>query len=92
MKHKQNLQEKVTFIDRISVAFLSAVLSFVTGLVVWFLAVAALSFEGPYIFSSFKLVIGFTIIMTLAGFLMLQNIVANLLGYMLHAIVNYIKH
>ena len=91
MKRKTSKKEKVTLTDRIAVAFLSALLSFFTGLVIWFLIVAAFSFEGPYIFSSFKLVYIFTGIMALSGFFMLENFCATIIGRLWHGIFDYTK-
>lgn len=92
MKSKKNTNEEITIIDRIAVAFLSGVFAFFTGVIVWFLLVASFEFEGKYIFSSFKLVIGFAGIMAIAGFLMLENFIANLFGHLWHGIYNHLKH
>ena len=92
MDTKKNTQAEITLIDRIAVAFLSGVFAFITGVVVWFLLVASFGFEGKYIFSSFKLVIGFTVIMAVAGFLMLENFIATLFGHLWHGIYNHLKH
>ena len=89
---KQIPDDKVTIVDRLAVALLSAVISFITATVIWFLAVVAFSFEGPYIFSSFKLVIVFTVIMALLGFLLLENFLATVLGRLWHFIVDYLKN
>jgi len=92
MKRKISSAEKVTFTDRLAVAFLSGTLSLVTGIIIWFLIIAAFSFEGTYIFSSFKIVIGFTIIMAAFGFFMLENFIANLFGHIWHGIYNHLRH
>lgn len=91
MKRRQPLQEKATLFDRFAVALLSGLLSFISSLVIWFLIVIAMNFEGPYIFSSFKLVIGFTVIMALLGFFMLENFLARLLGRLWQFIFEYLK-
>lgn len=92
MKHKRNTKEKISFIDRIAVAFLSGVFGFFSGVVVWFLLAAAYEFEGQYILSSFKLVIGFAGIMAVSGFFMLENFIANFFGHLWHAIFNHLRH
>jgi len=92
MKNKRKTKEEIKLIDRVAVAFLSGVVALVSGVVVWFLLVASFDFEGKYIFSSFKLVIGFSGIMALAGFLMLENFIANLFGHIWHGIYNHIRH
>lgn len=35
MKYRQTTEKKYTLLDRFSVAFLSAVLAFVTGMLIW---------------------------------------------------------
>ncbi|VAW94610.1 hypothetical protein MNBD_GAMMA23-2327 [hydrothermal vent metagenome] len=92
MKAEKKTKEEITLIDRIAVTFLLGIVAFITGVVVWFLLVATFEFEGKYIFSSFKLVIAFTAIMTVTRFLMLENLIANLLGYLWHDIYNHLKH
>jgi len=92
MKNIRNINEKATFTDRIAVAFLSGVFAFFTGIVVWFLVVAAFGFEGKYIFSSFKLVVAFSGFMAIAGFLKLENFLANLFGHIWHGIYNHLRH
>ncbi len=92
MKTAKKPKEEITLIDRIAVAFLSGVVAFITGVIIWFLLVTAFEFEGKYIFSSFKLVIGFTGIMAIAGFFMLENFIANLFGHLWHGIYNHLKH
>jgi len=91
MKNRPPLKEKITLFDRISVAFLSGLISFVTALIIWFLFASLLDFEGPYIYSSFKLVVGFAIIMSVLGFLLLDNFIANMLGRLWHFIFDYLK-
>ena len=91
MNNRSPLKEKTTLVDRIAVALLSGLISFITALIIWFLFVAVLDFEGPYIYSSFKLVVGFTIIMSVLGFLLLENFIASLLGRLWHFIFDYLK-
>ena len=92
MKNKRKTKEEIKLIDRVAVAFLSGVAALVSGVVVWFLLIASFDFEGKYIFSSFKFVIGFAGIMALAGFLMLENFIANIFGHIWHGIYNHMRH
>jgi len=69
MKRKST-HEKATFTDRLAVAFLSAVVAFITALIVW-VVLAGLNNGGTPIFSfHFNWVLGFTLLMALLGFLM----------------------
>lgn len=88
MKNNINADGEITLIDRIAVAFLSGVLGFI----IWLLLVVSFNFEGKYIFSSLKLVVGFAAVMATAGFFMLENFLADLFGHLWHGIYNYIKH
>ncbi len=90
--NRNKSQEKHTLTDRFAVAFLSAVFSFITGLIIWFLFVVAYEFKGPYIFSSFKLVYGFTVIMSFLGFLRVENFLATIFGHLWHAIYNHLRY
>jgi len=92
MKNKRKTKEEITLIDRVAVAFLSGLLSLISGIILWFLFVAAIGFEGKYIYSSFKLVFWFSGLMAIAGFLMLENFIANLFGHIWHGIYNYLRN
>ena len=89
---KNTTKEEITIIDRIAVAFLSGILAFITGFIIWFLLVIAFEFEGKYVFSSLKLVVGFAGVMSVAGFFKLENFLANLFGHLWHGIYNHIRH
>ena len=92
MKNKRKSKEDIRLMDRVAVAFLSGILALFSGFIIWFLLVASFNFEGKYIFSSFKWVIGFAGIMAIAGFFMLENWIANLFGRVWHFIYNYLRH
>ena len=92
MKRKKSTNEEITIIDRLAVAFLSGLLAFITGFIIWFLLVASFDFEGKYIFSSLKLVVGFTGVMSIAGFFMLENFLADLFGHLWHGVYDHFRH
>ena len=85
MKRKQT-HEKATFIDRLAIAFLSAVVAFITALIVW-VVLAGLNIGATSIFSfHFNWVLGFTLLMALLGFLMLENVLVNIFSYIWHGL------
>jgi hypothetical protein len=70
------------FVDRLAVAFLSAVITFLTGTLVWVLILLlAYTIAGVSLsLASFQLVWWFTGLMALLGFFLMENIVAAILG------------
>jgi putative Mn2+ efflux pump MntP len=80
MKRKTT-HKKATFTDRLAIAFLSGIISFITALIVW-MVLAGLNIGATSMFSfHFNWVIGFTLLMALLGLLMLENVLVNLFSY-----------
>jgi len=69
----KNTKEKITLFDRLAVSFFSAILAFITGLLVWLL----IGSPGTI---SFNWVYGFTVFLAALGFLNLQNTIVKVLG------------
>jgi len=69
----ENENEKTTLVDRLAVSLLSAVLAFITGLLVWLL----IGSPGTI---SINWVYGFTAFLAVLGFLNLQNTIVKVLG------------
>ena len=67
--------------DRLAIAFLSAILAFITGIIIW-VVVIFLSHGAFFDFYSgaFRIVLYFTGLMAVLGFLMMQNILIDLFG------------
>ena len=72
-----------TLTDRFAVAFFSAVCAFVLGGLVWLgILLVAPEFVGPAA-TSMRWLLGFTVVMAVLGFLLLDNLIAHLLGMLL---------
>ena len=71
--------DKHALIDRFAIAFLSGLIAFITGVIVWCL-VLFLSHGMLLDISngSFKIVLYFTVLMTVLGFFMMENILINI--------------
>lgn len=69
-----------TLTDRLAVAFLSAVSALLLGGLVWIaVLLIAPEFAGPTV-TSFRWVLGFTIVMAVLGFLLLDNLIVHVLA------------
>lgn len=78
-------------IDRCAVAFLSALTALATGTVAWLalgLLLGQLSFD---LLPSFGWVLGFTAVMALLGFLLLENLIASVLGRIWRVLVQLLS-
>jgi pheromone shutdown protein TraB len=86
VKFKRKPEEKAKLIDRFAIAFFSAVLAFITALVIWAILVGA-NLGGAFIVAlSFKWVLSFTLFMSVLGFLLLENFLISIYGYIWRAI------
>ncbi len=81
MKFKRKPEEKAKLIDRFAIAFFSAVLAFITAFVIWAILVGAF-----IVALSFKWVLSFTLFMSVLGFLLLENFLISIYGYIWRAI------
>ena len=81
MKYKEKPEEKAKLIDRFAIAFFSAVLAFITALVIWAILAGANIGSAFVVALSFKWVLGFTLFMSLLGFFLLENLLVNIYAY-----------
>ena len=89
MKSRQTTEEKYTLLDRFAVAFLSAALAIVTGILVWGV-IAGFNIGGAsIIILPFKIVLGFSIFMGVLGFFKLENYLVTIYGY-IWSILSYV--
>ncbi len=77
----KDTKERFKLIDRLAVSFLSAILAFITGLIIW-LSVISISIVYRITIDggSFVLVLYFTAVMAIIGFFMMENIMVNIFG------------
>ena len=89
MKPKYTKPKKydATLVDRIAVAFLSSLIALMIGTVIWAF-LAGLNLGGAtFIVLPFSWVLWFTLVMAILGFLLLENFLASLFGYLWHGIL-----
>lgn len=76
----ENLEEEVTLFDRIGTAIFTGSVAFLTGIIVWLLVIVWANFNEFVCKYGFICVIAFTIFLTIYGFLLKINLIANILG------------
>ena len=74
---KKGQPEKVKLIDRIAVAVFSGLAAFVSGMLLW-TPLFLISRGEEFVLVLFKVVLGFTIIMTVLGFMMMENLIVKI--------------
>lgn len=74
-KIKNQRKRPITLLDRFAVAFLSGVLAFLSGIAVWALMLIITLFALP-----FELVLWFTVVMAILGFLMAEGLLVTIFG------------
>ncbi len=78
MQYQKAPEPKITLLDRFAIAFASSVLAFITGLIVWLVLAGSNLAIVTVVVLPFKWVIGFTLVMALIGFFMLENFLINI--------------
>ena len=77
---RQDEEEAPRLFDRFAVALFSGVTAFLTGLAIWFVFVG-FNYMGTFVFViPFSIIWWFTGVMALLGFLLLDNLIAEIFG------------
>ena len=81
-------KEDATFIDRVAIAFFSGVATFFSGMLLWGLFVV-FSHGEEFILGLFKYVVWFSVAMAFLGFLLLENIIIEILAFLWRGIGSF---
>ena len=76
----ENVEEEVTLFDRIGTGIFTGSVAFLTGIIVWLLVIVWANFNKFVCKYGFICVIAFTLFITIYGFLLKINLIANILG------------
>ena len=76
-----------TFVDRLAVAFLSGLIALITATIIWLILLGFNYIGTSLLIVSYRWVLGFSLLMAALGFLLKENFLASLFGYLWHGIL-----